>query len=201
MGLTGLPDEGVLLIGTLDYPILVNNASRTIAGHLIIWVPGLAQTTLAFRPGNTIPGSNMLPPGESMEVSPSPSTVMVHANGTPIGPLRSATLTAVIFADGEVVGPQAQRVVEWNGPLLQAERAAHQVLLQGNPETVWIDIERIARMPRREVLPGHDPTYSFTYRRTMEELWSIKNAPLGGLDRAMRRAHESEDYPRLWKKP
>jgi hypothetical protein len=193
-GLQGLPDQGVLRIGDLNRPMLVNNTDKAIAGHLILWVPGLAYTTLAFHPQQRV---KMLPPGEQVEVSTG-STVYLRNT-----PLQAVILQAVIFTDGEVVGPAAQRLVDMVQPRLKAEKDIHQLLVHGNPDTVWSQIEAIANMDLKtgkRIPPGmtfESAKYASTYKSMAHELVLIRDAPLGGLDKAMQRAHTSENYPTL----
>ena len=199
-GLQGLPDEGVLLTGTLEHPMLVNNTNRVIQGHLIMWVPGTANTVMNFRTKGR-GGPDLLPPGKQIEVH-RPGDVRnapVQLRGPySDSPITGAILGAVIFDDGEVVGPYAERIVQMWGSTLQAEKDVHQLAQHGGPDG-WKLLESAARGESGPWMLVNDGGnhYAITFRVFADELVGMLTAPLGGMDMVMKTAHTSDHYPTL----
>ena len=89
-------------------------------------------------------------------------------------------------------------------PKIKAERDVHQMLIHGNPATVWAEIEALANMDLstgKGIPPGmmfESAEYASTLKSMAHELVLIRDAPQGdGLNRAMQMAHTSENYPTL----
>lgn len=197
-GLQGLP--GVLVTGTLANPVLVNNTNQKIIGYVIFWVPGEAQTVLGYR---TLArqGKDVLPPGGQVNLQPTP-----HSG--PPAPRQAVVLGAVIFDNGDVIGPSAPFVVDTVGSHMQGEKDIHQLLLKGGDnDATWAQIEKAANMNLTKGTWGNgekippktflNADYAAEYKNMAHELVAIRDAPLGGHAKAMQMAHTSENYPTL----
>jgi hypothetical protein len=202
-GLIGLPEFNVLLAGTLDAPMLQNRTTRTIIGFHVVRVPGYGKTVMG-RPSRNInlgPGQQiLLQKGSAIDVIINAAGDIVSGPGAP--PHQAVILTAVIFDDGEVVGPGAEQMIQEQNSLIRAERDVHQMLLEKG-HAVWSEIERIAQQDpktRSDLDPKTDTiAYALHQRMMAQELVRVRDAPLGGEDEAIKLAHTSESYPNLWR--
>jgi hypothetical protein len=116
---TGLPQYGVLLEGTADAPVLKNNSAKRIFAYSLVYDNGGSSTVdmlgqLQIQPISSVsiaPGvsylaglrSSSIPGGGGGDRFPAPTQVR-NASGMPTQH-TSATLDAVLFDDGHVVGP------------------------------------------------------------------------------------------------
>jgi hypothetical protein len=150
--IVGLPEHNVLLLGDVSSQIVVNNSTRKIVGYTLRYVnstgPSINRITLSFlaiRNGNDAAG---IAPGSQKAVS---STLDAIGRPGVSGPALAVILDAVIFADGEVVGPANTKTFEQITTKLKAEQDIHQKLLASRNlsaaerDKVWNEVERASR--------------------------------------------------------
>lgn len=148
--LVGLPEYGVTLTGTVQEPVIQNNSAKTIIGHVIRkdYAGGGAFTSVNFSDR----GTGGIPPGQ-FSTKRAVSRVVTAVNGVVQGvqrtqPFVAATLDAVVFADGEFVGPDTAHNFEQLSRRLAAEQeVAALVSAARNDPTkqtaAWAELDRI----------------------------------------------------------
>lgn len=190
-GLIGLPNEGVLLTGTLDHPVIENHTKgRTIMAYTIDYIPqGVAETVSAWQIWNR---DKMIRPGQSREVvqnnrAVAGVTVMPPGQAMRgVDPFKhtAAILDAVVFSNGEVVGRDSTRTLERLQEHFDRQHRVHQILLNEG----WTKIEEMAQSPEQ----GKD-------RESYFAQMLIAYRKQQGDEAAMKLAHTTEQYPRLFK--
>jgi|SRR5215831_1590250 len=197
----GLP--GVELTGDLTRPVIRNHTPRKIVGYTINFDylnGGVAHVRTAFGPLRNGDRSTVLPPGGSQLVIPSWNIV------GPDGPLHDLTgvaLDAVIFDDGEVVGPDSNHTADAVQAQLQAEKDLDQQFLElkksrGNADA-WNYVYDV--QDGRFRIPDHvlnKAIYAAEIKSRATELIRVlrKQDENAALDLAARSAL----YPTLWRK-
>lgn len=145
--LVGLPEYGVTLTGTVQEPVIQNNSGKTIIGHVIRkdYAGGGALTSVNFSDR----GAGEIPPGQ-FSTKRAMSGVVTAVNGgvQRTQPFVAATLDAVVFADGEVVGPDTAHNFEQLSRRLAAEQeVAALVSAARNDPTkqtaAWAELDRL----------------------------------------------------------
>ena len=205
-GLIGLPDEGVLLSGSPAAPILVNNTNRRIIGYTIRYIntsgPSINDTQLALLRIHHYTGESPLVIQPQTERSvPSSGRTIVAGVKDPSVPIQ-AILDAVIFDDGEVVGPDITHTLERVQVHIQAEHDIHQKAraahgLTGNAkQAAWDEIYRLSiQDPSGE---GNSLNVQYMQRTAANELLEVRERL--GDDSAFELAKGSLKYPTLWRK-
>jgi hypothetical protein len=105
--LTGLSEHKVSLAGSPDSPFVVNSTGKSIVGYVLIETHSNGEVSIDMTMCNptTVPLLEGLPigPGANNK-APNKAAKPVHRDGTPVV-ISSAVLDSVLFADGELVGP------------------------------------------------------------------------------------------------
>jgi hypothetical protein len=158
--LIGLPEYGVLLSGTADNPVVLNQSQHRILafalrqrrdGSLITFSnqAGLSQLTR----GNSGPDGPGIPPGETSLSLPQVAALQVMTapgQRTDIGNTE-ATLDSVLFDDGLFVGPDLGHKYESITARIAAEVSVDSLLssakTDGEFATAWDQIKQIAENP------------------------------------------------------
>ena len=153
--LVGLPEYGVTLRGTVEEPTIVNGSGRTIIGHVLhfeypegggYW-RDLKTRGLRLDMKNLSAG---IPPGGTENplsaVPGGPAPVRVH----PAAPkaLSKVSLDLVVFANGEVVGPDSgnQFADMANQVIAEQELAERVSAARSDPaqrEAIWAEVNRL----------------------------------------------------------
>src|SRR5262245_17685917 len=129
------------------------------------------------------------------------TTLVVHDGRSP-GPPLVVILDAVIFEDGELVGPDLTNTFDMVSIRVKAEQDIHQKLLHsGNTAadraTVWGAIALAAQ--KRKVDDGPvDPRYARMQATHAEELLRVRDRI--GEAAAIELAKASAKYPKIWKR-
>ena len=125
--LQGLPVYGVTLSGRLENPVIENHSGKVVIGYDVKF----SDTNDRGMVENRVMADSMLPAGipdggsvyvkGALPINPtvpmaSPPTVMFAGQG----PIVTATLRSVIFADGQFVGVDEQGAFEQFGKKLKA---------------------------------------------------------------------------------
>jgi hypothetical protein len=158
--LVGLPEYAVLLSGTPDNPVVLNQSPHPILAFALRVrrgdqgfgtqsnLVGLSQLTR----GNVGAAGPGIPPGGtslSLSTQPSPVTT-VNGQRADIGNAE-ATLDSVLFDDGLFVGPDLGHVYESITAMITAEVSVDSLLLSAKTEsdfaTAWDQIKQIAETP------------------------------------------------------
>jgi hypothetical protein len=153
----GLPEYGVTLTGTVQNPTIVNNSGKTIIGHVLGlgYASGGAQyrrnlTTHGLRLNMKNLAAGIPPGGTESPLSHSP-TVVKAWGPTTLTPLTFArvVLDAVVFADGQFVGPDQGHNFEGMANQVIAEHElAGLVSAARNDatkrEAAWAEVMRLA---------------------------------------------------------
>ena len=153
--LVGLPEYGVTLRGTVEETTIVNGSGRTIIGHVLhfeysegggYW-RDLKTRGLRLEMKNLSAG---IPPGGTENplsaVPGGPAPVRVH----PAVPkaLSKVSLDLVVFANGEVVGPDSgnQFADMANQVIAEQELAERVSAARSDPaqrEAIWAEVNRL----------------------------------------------------------
>jgi hypothetical protein len=135
MNVIGLPEHNVLLIGDVNFHKIANYSTRKIIGYTLRYQnspgPSISRVTLSFlavRNGNDAAGISA---GSRRQAS-RPEEV-VGRTGVPGVPV-AVILDAVIFDDGEVVGPDSTKTFERVTTRIKAEQDIHKKLLAAKHE-------------------------------------------------------------------
>lgn len=160
--LTGLPEYGVLLSGTPDNPVVLNQSPHRILAFALRTrregqdrfsgthsnQVGLSQLTR----GNADPDGPGIPPGgTSLSLQPFPVGIgIVNGQRADIGNAE-ATLDSVLFDDGLFVGPDLGHVYESITARIAAEVSVDSILLSAKTDSeftrAWEQIKQIAETP------------------------------------------------------
>lgn len=193
--LTGLP--GVALAGTPDNPILQNSTGRAILVWTVLfadsngigWVSTKNQM-LMLREGPLSPQGSIVHMGGPHGASSRP-------NG--MGPAASAVLDAVIFGDGEVIGPDRTGLLVSTAGAIQGQQGVDKLFLAG-------DFIRLVHIANGEnLLPpeaGSGAIFQHAFNGSQQafaqELLRVRDRM--GEEFARRIAAVSARYPNLWRK-
>jgi hypothetical protein len=156
--LVGLPEYGVLLSGTPDNPVVLNQSQHRILAFTLRQGRGMFVSNQAglsqLRRGNAGPEGPGIPPGgTSLSSQPQPTApIVTTANGqrADIG-FTEATLDSVLFDDGLFVGPDLGHKYESITARIAAEVSVDSILLSAQTDselaTAWDQIKQIAETP------------------------------------------------------
>jgi hypothetical protein len=161
---TGLPQYGVLLEGTADAPVLKNNSAKRILAYSLVYDSGGTSTVdmlgqLHIQPISSVgiaPGASYLAGLHSGSIPgigggdrfPVPPQTR-DARGLPTPTQHtSATLDAVLFDDGHVVGPDKSGLFDRLTKQIKAEQDVAGILLNSTDlQAAWQQIQTIASSP------------------------------------------------------
>jgi hypothetical protein len=207
--LVGLPEYGVLLSGTPDNPVVLNQSPHRILafalrqgrGMFFSNQAGLSQLTR----GNAGPEGPGIPPGGTSLSLPHVAApqVMTAGGRADIGHTE-ATLDSVLFDDGLLVGPDLGHMYE----RIAAEIFVDSLLLSAKTEsdfaTAWDQIKQIAETPLvpPTSAPGTTTTGrpfvdSNSRRQFARQLLSVRDRL--GEKAAVAQAASSLAYPKIHK--
>jgi hypothetical protein len=162
--LVGLPEYGVLLSGTPDNPVVLNQSPHRILaftlrqgrGMFLSNQAGLSQLTR----GNAGPDGPGIPPGGtslSLQRASVGAVAIVNGQRTDVGNTE-ATLDSVLFEDGLFVGPDLGHSYESITARIAAEISVDSILLSaktdGELAAAWDQIKQIAETPPVPVTPA-----------------------------------------------
>jgi hypothetical protein len=211
--LVGLPQYGVLLSGTADDPVVLNQSPHRILafalrqgkGRMFISnQAGLSQLTR----GNGGPDGPGIPPGgTSLSLPQVGRAHMMSASGRADIGFTDATLDGVLFDDGLFVGPDLGHVYESITARIAAEISVGSILLSaktdGELAAAWDQIKQIAETPVVHFIP---PTGTITGppvpdpnspRQFAQQLLLVKDRL--GEQAAVAQAAASRTYPKIHK--
>jgi hypothetical protein len=208
--LTGLPEHQVMLAGSPGVPTVVNNSSRGIIGYSIRYVrdkgPSIHQINVSFlgiRNHSAVENRGRIAPGTAMPADSPPegtkTTTIIAAGPSPV---KKAILDAVIFDDGEVVGPDTMHTFETATARIQAEQDLHQRVLKAShltgpqKEAAWDEIRQLSLDAALASTDNSD--YAQTRQRAAKEALRVREY-LGDAA-ALELATRSAKYPKLWRK-
>jgi hypothetical protein len=203
--LVGLPAYGITLSGDPSAPTLVNSSQRKILGYTVQFEDSEGRRTIKISlsflgMGNDRPVG--IPPG-AQDVSSAPDVRRPPSGtGTPNGGVVKATLDAVLFDDGEIVGADSHDTFGRATSVISAARDLYSKVLAartGTPtqkESTWSEVSRIAQgQPTDPVI--RDAVYQKFQRQFAEELQRVRS--IGGDDAAYNLAARSGSYPTIWR--
>lgn len=157
--LVGLPEYGVLLSGTRDNPVVLNQSQHRILAFAlrqrsgdkglatISNQVGLSQLTR----GNAGPSGPGIPPGGTSLSLPQVAAPQVRTAPGQRTDIAEVTLDSVLFDDGLFVGPDLSHAYESITARITAEVSVDSILLSaktgGELATAWEQIKQIAETP------------------------------------------------------
>ena len=174
--LVGLPELGITLKGTPQEPTVVNNSGRIIIGYVLHlgYASGGGQDRRNLKTRglrlNNVPALGLsrpldagIPPGGTESpLSHSPGSAALVDTYPPPPPFVKAVLDAVVFADGEFVGPDTGHNFEVlaNQLIAEQELALRVSAARSDPtkrESAWAEVALIAH-PQRPLphVPGQE---------------------------------------------
>lgn len=142
----GLPQYGVLLEGTADAPVLINNSPHRILAYALQYDNTGFSTYNMLRQFRTQPTSSGIAPGAIGRI-PVPAQVR-DVRGLPVQHTYVA-LDAVLFDDGHVLGPDKGGMFDGLASQIKAEQEIAAILLNAT------DLRRGHPCKR---LPPHHPS-------------------------------------------
>jgi hypothetical protein len=172
--LVGLPQYGVLLSGTPDNPVVLNQSPHRILAFTLRQrgdrslmtfsnQAGLSQLTR----GNGGPDGPGIPPGGTSLSPPQvmPAQVMAAPGQRAHIGYAEATLDSVLFDDGMFVGPDLGHMYESITARITAEVSVVSILLSAKTDgefaTAWEQIKQIAETPRVPPTSAPGPNSQF----------------------------------------
>jgi hypothetical protein len=205
---TGLPQYGVVLGGTVNSPVIINNSSHRILAY-----------TLSFDMGNGVPPHNTLYMmiGQLRDRSPSlagiaPGANFVHSPGTLVqvqdarGKSSTAgaiavALDSVLFDDGTLVGPDKAGNLDSLLGRVDGEKDVHAIFAGANSTAAGAAI--LEGFASGQTVPPIPPGRSRNYQR--QYLASVRANAIellnvwkrGGDAAALKKAHSSDSYPAI----
>jgi hypothetical protein len=165
--LVGLPEYGVTLTGTAQNPTILNNSGKTIIGHVLClgyaalggcqYRRNLKTRELRLNMKNLaagIPPSGLESPLSPPSSGPSSKRVMIRGVILDERTLVTVVLDAVVFADGQFVGPDSGNGFEEMSSRVIAEQelAALVSAARNDPtkrEAAWAEVNRIFKTAYR----------------------------------------------------
>lgn len=205
--LVGLPDEGVTLSGDPTSPAIHNNSTRNIIGYTLRFQDARGNGTveinlrfLALRGGQSNAG---IAPGAQAQHSPGPS----QGKAPSTGPAETASLDAVLFSDGEFVGPDRSRSFKAISATIYGEQDldAQVITIQSaTPEAksaFWEQVQRISQ-GLSTTLTFRDSTDlpGYRFRQKLEAQRLLQTRQKYGDNAALNLATQTSVYPNLWRK-
>jgi tetratricopeptide (TPR) repeat protein len=204
--LVGLPQYGVTLSGTPENPVIENHSGRLLIGYdmklatandrgmiLSAQIMALSALPAGVPDGGAVYARESVPVNSNIPM-PRPTHVVRGAGLE--GPIVTATLRSVIFADGQFVGTDEQGAFEQFGKKLRAVKEAGILAKTG----AWDQIEALAQAfmqrPRLPLPAGEDPMVYMFRQLTAQRLIETRR------NKGDAAAHLAEIYsslPTVWK--
>lgn len=148
----GLPQYGVLLEGTADAPVLINNSPHRILAYALQYDNTGFSTYNMLRQFRTQPTSSGIAPGAIGRI-PVPAQVR-DVRGLPVQH-TSVALDAVLFDDGHVLGPDKGGMFDGLASQIKAEQEIAAILLNATDrDAAWASLQAIASAPPQPPPPG-----------------------------------------------
>jgi hypothetical protein len=217
--LIGLPQYGVILTGTPDDPVVLNQSPHRILLYALRLQRGdqdrfpasrvrdfLGElTTLQIAPN----GPGIAPGATSLSVlqMTAPQTRNAAGQRTDMG-YTQATLDAVLFDNGQFVGPDVSRTFESTTERINGELSVHSLLLSAKTAAevaaAWAKIKEIVETPAAPSIPASgvpgvgrpgfgDP--SFWPRQSARVLLNVRDRM--GEPAAFALAASTQAYPKI----
>lgn len=212
--LVGLPEYGVELVGTIENPTIVNNSGKTIIGRVLRCeygnVRGAGHYINLTTRGIRLNMKNMaagLPPGGTQ--SPLSGDVRPRIASNSIPPqtitITRCILDAIVFADGQFVGPDEGHYFEPMANQVIAEQAVAERVAAGRNdpaqrEAVWAEITHLVPPPPFRPQRSRDPQATLVEQARISvarDLLSAKNE--SGEAAAYDIADREMAIPKLWR--
>lgn len=221
--LTGLPQYGVILTGTADDPVVLNQSPHRFLVYALRLQKGdrdryaatrvrdfLGElTTLQLAPN----GPGIAPGATSLSVPQMQATQTKNAAGqrTDIG-YTQATLDAVLFDNGQFVGSDVSRTFERTTERINGELSVYSLLLSAKTAAevaaAWAKIKEIAETPAAPSTPASgvpgagrpgfgDP--SFWPRQSARVLLNVRDRM--GEAAAFALVASTQSYPKIQREP
>jgi hypothetical protein len=160
----GLPQYGLLLEGTANEPKLINNSSHQVVAYALIYDNRGTSTVDLLEQLRTKPASEVgIAPGRTLEVNRPHlgASGGGGGRGVPVGPQvkvrggnglppehTTAALDAVLFEDGQLVGPDHSGQYERLTSQIKQEQEVASILLNTTDRAAaWVSIQSIASSP------------------------------------------------------
>ena len=160
----GLPQYGVLIEGTADAPVLINNSSHRVLAYALQYDNRGFSTYNMLGQFRTQPTSSGIAPGASNEIRTGSlqGTVPVGGGGAgrvPVPPQvrdasglpvqhTSVALDAILFDDGHVLGPDKGGMFDRLASQIKGEQEVAAILLDATDRnSAWTQIQNIANSP------------------------------------------------------
>jgi hypothetical protein len=190
-----LPD--VTISGTLDAIVVHNNTNKTIVGYVMRLDDGQGRGQPRIQLPYTVRGSAKslaIPPGDQFQL-PNPGAFVVIRGQRPF---VNATLGAVLFDDGEVVGAEreANLLLTQATDYLNAEMDVYATLMSGG----WGPIQQIASQDQPK--PGASVTYNIFAQSTAKELVMVRDrqGETATFEFARKNAERDKAFPMPWRR-
>jgi hypothetical protein len=202
--LQGLPQYGVTLTGTLENPVLENHSGRVVICYDVKFsdANGLGMTqnlvmaisgpAAGIPDGGSVYVKGALPINPTVPV-PSPPTAVSAGQG----PMVTAILRSVIFADGQFVGADEEGTFE---ELATKLKAITEVGMMAKTQG-WSPIEALAQafVQRPQAPPPSFVDYILTISRQVAALRLVQTRKSKGEPAADQLAQIYRSLPTLWK--
>jgi hypothetical protein len=195
----GSPNLDVILQGTPDAPLVVNQSHHRVLAYMISFVSpnGRRTRVMASFLGelrNHLPSPGIAP-GGSRVFQMMTQTLDAAGNSTSSG-FNGATITAVVFDSGEIVGPDSTAAYDEIQGRIDGERYVNSLALV-NTTSAWLSLAAIAKgqMPPATGSTTYQQQYKSAARAYAGELTRAHEA---GRDIA-ELAQRSSAYPVLTK--
>jgi hypothetical protein len=208
--LVGLPSDAITLIGNPTSPSVKNGSNRKVIGYTLKFEGasgnGPAYVQLSLRALRIQPETAGIEPGSVRPFS-TPATVMRGPGQTTDSTYTRVRLDAVLFEDGELVGPDTVRSFESMTQRINAERhLARRLLAARNSQpsqrdAAWSDAILQAKVDTSRHLGGggmDTDLYLATQAGFAKELVGIRDKK--GYDAAYQMAEISAKFPTVWRK-
>jgi hypothetical protein len=204
---TGLPQFGVVLGGTVNSPVIINNSSHRILAYTLSFDKGngVPQNTLYMMMGqlrDQSPSSAGIAPGANFQHPAGTQVQAQDASGkSPTAGAIAVALDSVLFDDGTLVGPDKAGNFDSLLGRVQAEKDVHAILIGANgAASVWATLEGFASgQTAPPIVPGQSHNYQRQYlvefRSYATELLTVRKR--GGDAAALKAAHSSDSYPAI----
>ena len=203
----GLPQFGVLVGGTVNSPVIINNSSHRILAYTLSFDKGNGAS---YRSLYSMLGQLRRQPLSSTGIAPGANfphpvgqAVQVQDAGgkSPVAGATAVSLDSVLFDDGTLVGPDHAGSFDKLLARVQAEKDVHAILTSTNgTASSWATLEGFASsQPVIAVPPGHSRNYERQYLLSFKtyaaELLRVRQRQ--GDAAALQLAHSSDVYPAI----
>jgi hypothetical protein len=200
--LVGLPEYGVILMGTVEEPSIVNGSGRIIIGHVLHFEHegGSSYWRELKTRGLRLDMKNLsagIPPGgrESPLSADGPAPIRVHPAVSKT--FSKVSLDVVVFANGEVVGPDSGNYFAdmANQVIAEQEFAQRVSVARYDPtkrEAIWAEVNRLIQRSN-----GPQPEAERLQTSLARDLDFAKNR--SGETAAYDVADRQKTIPKLWR--